>query len=62
MESTKRRNINRGYMKLEVWNHAIGLLALLNEILKSISRLDLAIPNYVIPIFGTSAASQFARF
>lgn len=41
MAYTHRRNINRGYMKLEVWNDAIELLTLVNEITKSIRRLDL---------------------
>ena len=48
MEYINRRNINRGYMKLEVWNHAIDLLALVNEIIKSIRRIDPRLKSQIL--------------
>jgi len=32
MEDTKRKNINRGYMKLEVWNDAIFLFQMVDDV------------------------------
>ena len=40
MEYTKRRNLNRGYMKLEVWNERIELFKLTNKIVGGIPKLD----------------------
>jgi four helix bundle protein len=48
MEYTKRHYINRGYMKLEVWNDAIELLTLVDEITKSIRRLDLKLKSQIL--------------
>lgn len=39
-EHTKRRNLNRGYMKLEVWNDAIDLFKLCYNLLRKIPNLD----------------------
>ncbi len=39
-ERTKRRNLNRGYMKLEVWNDAISLFKLTHNLVNKISNLD----------------------
>ena len=40
MEYTQRHNLNRGYMKLEVWNDAIQLFNLVTKVLGKISKLD----------------------
>ncbi len=47
-EYTKRRNLNRGYMKLEVWNDAIELLKLTYNILKSIVNLDFKLKSQML--------------
>jgi hypothetical protein len=39
MEHTKLRNINRGYMKLEVWQNAIELYALVWKTVKG-AKID----------------------
>ena len=48
MEFTKRRNLNRGYMKLEVWNDAIELFAIVERILKDIPGLDLRLKGQIL--------------
>ncbi len=48
MEYTTKRNINRGYMKLEVWKNAIDLLAIVDEIVKSIRRLDARLKSQLL--------------
>lgn len=48
MEYTKRRNINRGYMKLEVWQDAIELFKLVKSILSQISNLDLKLKSQIL--------------
>ena len=45
MEYTKRRNLNRGYLKLEVWQRGMGLFDTLhyeveNKLLALISSLE----------------------
>lgn len=40
VEYTKRHNINRGYMKLEVWQEGILLFKLMNKIVSEITKLD----------------------
>jgi four helix bundle protein len=41
MEFTKRRNLNRGFMKLEVWNDAVELFALVDKILGETHGVEL---------------------
>lgn len=41
MECTKRRNLNRGYMKLEVWQRAIDLFGLACKISTPVADLKL---------------------
>ncbi|MGB2870090.1 MAG: four helix bundle protein [Bacteroidota bacterium] len=48
MEYTKRHNINRGYMKLEVWGKAVELLALIDRILKSIRNIDFKLRSQIL--------------
>ena len=48
MEYTKRRNINRGYMKLEVWQNAINLLQIINQIISNIDTIDFKIKSQLI--------------
>lgn len=40
IEYTKRRNLNREYMKLEVWQDGILLFKLISKIIFEISKLD----------------------
>jgi len=47
-EYTKRRNLNRGYMKLEVWHDAIGLFRLVNGVLLKIERLDFKLKSQLL--------------
>lgn len=47
-EHTKRRNLNRGYMKLEVWNDAIDLFRLTYKLIKSISNLDFKLKSQIL--------------
>jgi len=48
MDYTKRRNINRGYMKLEVWNEAIMLLKMINSILLEIVNIDFKLKSQIL--------------
>jgi len=48
LEFTKRRNLNRGYMKLEVWNDAMELFALVEKILREISSLDFRLRGQIL--------------
>lgn len=41
MEYTKRRNLNRGYMKLEAWQRALELFVLVYDLTDSISDFKL---------------------
>ena len=48
MEYTKKRNINRGYMKLEVWQNAVALLKMINNILSKISDIDFKLRSQIL--------------
>ena len=45
---TERRNLNRGYMKLDVWNDAIQLFALVEKILSEIEGLDRRLKSQIL--------------
>ena len=45
---TERRNVNRGYMKLEVWNDAQELCRQVDALLRSIGSLDLRLRSQVL--------------
>ena len=47
-EHTKRRNLNRGYMKLEVWNDAIDLFKLTYKLMNNISNLDYKLKSQIL--------------
>jgi len=47
-EYTKRRNLNRGYMKLEVWNDAIALFKYAYKLVNSIFNLDYKLKSQII--------------
>jgi four helix bundle protein len=47
-EHTKRRNLNRGYMKLEVWNDAIDLFQLTYKLMHNISNLDFKLKSQIL--------------
>ncbi|GIK21318.1 MAG: hypothetical protein PHY57_01650 [Ignavibacterium sp.] len=47
-ERTKRRNLNRGYMKLEVWNDAIELSEVTYNPVDKISYLDYKLNTQII--------------
>lgn len=48
MEYTKRRNLNRGYMKLEVWNDAIRLLGIVRKVINGKSGVDLKLRSQIL--------------
>ncbi len=48
MGYTERKNLNRGYMKLDVWNDAINLFQLVNNILLKIDRLDFKLKAQIL--------------
>lgn len=48
MEYTKRRNLNRGYMKLEVWNEAIGLLGVVKKVLSIQTQIDIRLRGQIV--------------
>ena len=48
MGYTERRNLNRGFMKLEVWNDAIGLFKLVSVILEKIDKLDIRLKSQIL--------------
>ncbi len=48
MEYTKRYNLNRGYMKLEVWQEGIQLFQLINKTIKDIPRLDFKLKAQIL--------------
>ncbi|HET6272376.1 MAG TPA: four helix bundle protein [Bacteroidota bacterium] len=46
-EYTQRRNVNRGYMKLEVWQNAIQLYQLVHEIVYKESHIDFKLRSQI---------------
>ena len=48
MEYTKRRNLNRGYMKLEVWNEAIALLGIVKNIVNIQTQVDIRLRSQIV--------------
>lgn len=48
MGYTERRNLNRGFMKLEVWNDAIGLFKLVSEVLEKVDKLDIRLKSQIL--------------
>jgi len=48
VEYTKRRNLNRGYMKLEVWDDALDLLKLVNNIIQNIDKIDFKLRSQIL--------------
>lgn len=48
MEYTKRRNLNRGYMKLEVWNEAIRLLGVVKKVLSMQTQIDIRLRGQIV--------------
>ena len=48
MEYTHRRNLNRGYMKLEVWNDSIDLFRLVNLKILEIPKLDFKLKAQIL--------------
>jgi len=47
-EHTKGRNLNRGYMKLEVWNDAIELFRHIYKLMSGISNLDYKLKSQIL--------------
>ena len=45
---TERRNVNRGYMKLEVWNDAQDLAKSVHDFLKNVRELDLRLRSQIL--------------
>jgi four helix bundle protein len=57
MEYTKRHNINRGYMKLEVWNDGIELFRLVNKMLATADRIDFKLSSQILDAAQSVAAN-----
>lgn len=47
-EHTIRRNLNRGYMKLEVWNDAIDLFKFCYNLFKKNPNLDYKLKSQIL--------------
>ena len=47
-EHTKRRNLNRGYMKLEVWNNGIELFKICYHLTGKIPNLDFKLKSQIL--------------
>lgn len=47
-EYTKRRNLNRGYMKLEVWNDAVNLSKFSYKLVDKVSNLDYKLKSQIV--------------
>ena len=60
MEYTSRRNLNRGYMKLEVWNDSIDLFRLINQKVLEIQRLDFKLKAQILDA-AQSVSSNIAE-
>lgn len=48
MEWTKRRNVNRGYMTLDVWNKAIDLFKLTSDLTDNIKDIDFRLRSQIL--------------
>ena len=48
MGYTERKNLNRGYMKLQVWNGALDLFKLVNDIIENIDKSDLRLRSQIL--------------
>lgn len=48
MGYTKRRNLNRGYMKLEVWNEAIRLLGIVKKVVSMQTQIDIRLRSQIV--------------
>jgi len=65
MEYTKRRNLNRGYMKLEVWNDAIRLLGIVRKVINGKSGVDLKLRSQILDSaqsISANIAEGYCRF
>jgi len=47
-EYTKRRNINRGFMKLEVWQDAMELFKLTSDIMGRAPSIDFRLRSQIL--------------
>jgi four helix bundle protein len=45
---TERKNLNRGFMKLEVWNDAIALFKLVYDIITRIDVIDFKLRSQIL--------------
>jgi four helix bundle protein len=57
MEYTKRRNPNRGYMKLNVWNDAVELFKLTSISLNQIPKLDIKLRSQILDAVQSISAN-----
>ncbi len=48
MEYTKRHNVSRGYMKLEVWNDAMELFRLVQETVSTVKGIDVRLKSQIL--------------
>ena len=47
-EYTRRRNVNRGYMKLEVWNEAVGVFRWVYNLMEEIGVADFKLRSQIV--------------
>jgi len=59
-DHTKRRNINRGYMKLEVWQDAMELFKLTSDIMGGAPNVDFRLRSQILDS-AQSIASNIAE-
>ena len=61
MEYTKRRNLNRGYMKLEVWNEAMRLLGIVKKVVNIQTHIDIRLRSQIIDAAQSISAKHCRR-
>ena len=57
MEWTKRHNINRGYMRLEIWSNAIDLFKLTHSLLDDTRNIDFKLRSQILDAVQSVSAN-----
>lgn len=57
MERTKRRNVNRGYMTLEVWNKSVDLFKLSYNLVDKTHHIDLKLRSQILDAVQSISAN-----
>lgn len=64
VEYTKRRNLNRGYMKLEVWQDSMILLELVEKMVRDTQPKDLKLQSQIlnaVQLVSSNVAEGYCR-